>query len=165
MPWTSTYTWTAGETVTATKMNEQLRDNMAYVHDGTPVSINLHNDGADYTTTSATFADVDATDLAKSITTTTGRVLICVTATISTSVSAEVSLDIDCDGSKIGTANTNGLCTHNCNTRSTMSFTVMKTGLSNGSHTFKLQWKTSAGTATMRSTTSTNPVVFQIMEW
>jgi hypothetical protein len=33
MPWTSPRTWTTGETVTAAMMNEQVRDNSAYLKD------------------------------------------------------------------------------------------------------------------------------------
>ena len=165
MGWTTPVTWAAGTVVSASDMNAQLRDNMDYVHSRKPVSINLLNDGADYTTTSTSFVDVDATDLSKSITTTTGRVLILVACVISSSVSAETSLDVAMDGTLIGSANTLGIVTHNTNTRSLMSFATVKTGVSNGSHTFKLQWRTSTGTATMRSTTSTNPVSFHILEW
>lgn len=166
MGWTSPSTWTTSQVVTATNLNEQVRDNMTYVHSGKPYAGALHNEGSAYTIASATFANVDGTDLSKSLTTTTGRVLILFTGTVYADAAGRaLRFDVTVDGTRIGSANTNGLCQQYLDTNSeTMSFAVIKTGLSNGSHTFNLQWQISAGTGSLFSDTTTTPVIFQVIE-
>lgn len=165
MGWTAPSTWTTSQVVTATNLNEQLRDNMTYVHSGKPYAGALHNEGSTYSTTSTSFVDVDATDLSKTITTTTGRVLILVTATVYCSASNSMRFDVAMDGTRIGSANTLGLTANYTGTSATtISFHVIKTGVSNGSHAFNLQWHVGAGTGYMYSDASSVPVVFQVIE-
>lgn len=46
MAWTTPRTWTAGEVVTATMMNEQVRDNLTYLKDHVDASAGVHGLGS-----------------------------------------------------------------------------------------------------------------------
>lgn len=147
MAYTSPRTWVAGETVTAALLNTHLRDNLIALKDPPTDSYNV-NEASDYNTTSTTFVDIDATDLALTITTTGGDVLVGFSGSIEENTGALefVYLDVAVDGTRRG--GDDGILMIG-NTVSTepqvMSFVYLVTGLSAGSHTFKLQWKVSAG--------------------
>lgn len=167
MPWTSTYTWTAGETVTATKMNEQLRDNMGYVHSGKPISIITRQGSSDYTTSSATFTAVDTTNLRITLTVTTGRVIVMARGHWSHSSSTgQLYADFLLDGGSTKVGGTNGLTQQEMGSIGTASheFSIFGvfTSLSSGSHTFDLGWRTSGATATMLN--NAEPIIFMAYE-
>lgn len=78
MAWTTPRSWAAGELVTASLMNTQLRDNLREV--GVLLARTAYNPGtqSSYTRTSSTFADVDATNLSAAFTVPqSGKVLVC----------------------------------------------------------------------------------------
>jgi hypothetical protein len=116
------------------------------------------------TTTSTTFVDVDATDFSITITTGAKRVLVGFVGAVQTNATAIVSLDIDIDGSRQG--GDFGLTRTSMATTvaNNMSFTYMSAALTAASHTFKLQWRTTAGTATLLSTTTNAAASFWVME-
>jgi len=125
----------------------------------------LHVEGSNYTTASTSFVDVDATDLSITITTGARRALIVANVVVSHSTSARVDLDVDLDGARLG--QTLGLAS----TRMTgtgilhsLAICHLTAVLSAASHTFKLQWKTDTGTATMYSTAAITPVHFAVTE-
>lgn len=112
------------------------------------------NEVGDYSTTSASFVDVDATNLALTITTAGGDVDIWFTGTFKSTSALPFFLDVDVDGSpaagddgiigcRMGSLNTNG--------SQPLSFIFRVAGLSAGSHTFKLQWRTTGGTLTLHA--------------
>lgn len=108
------------------------------------------DEGSDYTTTSTTFVDVDATNLSLTITTTGGNVMVGYSGTVRIdTVGAHVHLNVDVDGSVV--AADDGIVSMRSTgvTINSMSFVYLVTGLSAGSHTFKLQWKVSSSTATL----------------
>jgi hypothetical protein len=149
MAWTTPRTWAVGEAITADLLNEQLRDNLAELKD--PPSANYElNEASDYTTTSTSFVDVDATSgkLSLTITTNGGDVLVHFEGAIAINSSNKVYLEIDIDGVPVGGDDGINVGKHGINPH-VVSFTRLITGLSTGSHTFKLQWKVSAGTATL----------------
>jgi hypothetical protein len=143
-------TRSTNDLITATIWNADLVDNIKALKD--PPSDNYElNEGSNYTTTSASFTDVDATNLALTITTTGGDVLIHFHGVIGTSSGGNyVFLNVDIDGSPV--AADDGIIQQVqpsvTPTGSPISFTRLVTGLSAGAHTFKLQWKRTAGTAT-----------------
>jgi hypothetical protein len=115
-----------------------------------------------YTTTSATFVDVDNTNLALTITTLARRVLIGFTGTIKHSSTVATSFTVDLDGTNLGAAlgstGYGGLVTARpgtANFEGNVSFTFLTDVLTAASHTFKLQWVTAAATATLYGTTGT----------
>lgn len=125
-------------------MNTHVRDNLNALK--TPAGgYNKLDLGADITSSSTTFADVDSTNLAFTFTTGGGDVLIGFTGVVQASVSARTYFDIheSVAGTRFG--GDDGLYEVPFSTTSTqVSFTVRITGLSAASHTFKLQWKMSA---------------------
>jgi len=108
----------------------------------------------DITTSSTTFVDLTGA----SITLTTGahRCLIGLVASACDATGdAIVYFDVDVDGTRISGGSV-GLTSHQQVTggayRVNVSFTAMTTAqLSAGSHTFKIQWRVSGGTATLRA--------------
>lgn len=104
---------------------------------------------ADRSTSSASFADM--TDMSITITTTGGRVLLGFTAPFSNSATSLNNFTFAVDGVDVGNA-TRGLTSITIVTATQSGNPAMTyltpTALSAGSHTFKVRWKTNAGTAT-----------------
>lgn len=162
--WTLPKTWLTGEALTASDMNTHIRDNLDYVKDradylearvdATPDEYTL-NESADYTTTSSTYVDVDATDLAITITTTkpNANVLVHFDGVVEMSPGSahHIFFDVDVDGSPLGgddgLISTTHINTNTATARRSIAFTRLITGLSEGSHTFKLQWKMTGASA------------------
>ena len=96
---------------------------------------------ADYQTTSTAFVDVDSTKLSLTITTNGGDVLVHFDGVARHRANGHyVYFDVEVDGSPLG--GDDGLVMTSDNQALTVSFTRLVTGLSAGSHTFTLQWKT-----------------------
>ncbi len=132
--WTTPKTWAVDELVTASDFNTHIRDNLNALK--APPSAHYELDEAsDYTTSSASFVDVDATKLALTITTNGGDVLVHFHGT----VLYDAYFDVAVDGTRVG-GNDGMLCF--TGSAIPVSFTRLITGLSAGEHTFKLQWKT-----------------------
>ena len=149
--WVTPRTWSAGELVTASIMNAHVRDNLNALK--LPAgSYNTINEGADYTTNSTSFGDIDSTDMAFTITTGGGDVLIFFTASVLATASLTVSFDIheSVAGTQFfGNDGLVGYATTSTAISIGVAFCARITGLSAASHTFKIQWKVSASTATM----------------
>lgn len=142
--WTTPKTWT-NEALTSSDMNTHLRDNLLALK-SPPTDSYICNEVSDYATVQTTFVDVDAANLALTITTTGGDVLISFHGHIYAN-GGICSLDVDVDGTRIGT--NDGITNVYTAYHQAVSFTRLLTGLAAGTHTFTLQWKTSAGTATL----------------
>lgn len=146
--WSSPRSWSTGELVSASLLNTHLRDNLDFLKNP-PTALYILNESSDYTTTSTSFVNVDATKLSLSITTAGGDVLIGFCGCILQS-SASVFFDVDVDTVRSG--GDDGLCVVSPSSaaqRFNASFFKLIQGLSAGVHTFKLQWKVNAGTATL----------------
>jgi len=150
MAWTSPRTWVAGELVTAALMNAHVRDNLLVLKTP-PSALYTVNEGADYTTASASFVDVDGTNLALVIVTNGGNVRVGWSSLVSLSVAGTVYLDIDVDGAREGGDDgiVAGTVEGGTDTREALALNWVIAGLSAASHTIKLQWKVSAGTGTI----------------
>lgn len=148
MTWITPKTWTANELVTAAMLNTHLRDNLNALK-APPTQHYECDESANYTTTSGVFVDVDATNLALTIETTGGDLLVHFHGTISqTSTVAAVMFDLELDGARV--AGNDGILVVQTNAQATpVSFTYLITGLSADEHTIALQWKTTTGSATM----------------
>lgn len=146
MAWTAPSTWSSTVPISATTLNEQVRDNMSYVHSGKPVAAIRYSQGSDYLTASGTFVNVDATNLSFTLNCTTGRVLVMAAAHLyTTGVAGNVYLDVSIDGTRQG--GSQGLVKHQVASNITQDTHIqfVKTGLSTGSHTFTLMWATATG--------------------
>ncbi len=145
MAWTTPKTWSVDELLTAADLNEQLRDNMNALKSPPSAEYTL-NEASDYSTSSTTFVDVDGTNLALTVNTNGGDVMVHFHGVINSSGN-RVYLDVDVDGSRV--AGDDGITGGYFSNRMPISFTRLLTGLSAGEHTFTLQWKVSGGSATM----------------
>jgi len=124
-----------------------------------------HDDGSDYTTTSSSFVDVDATDLNLTITTTGGKVLCIANFSYSSSTNeaqGNFTFFDNTNSSNLGNA-TGGLAeVDDVDSTDTVNQTVMgiSGALSAGAHSFKLRWKRDGGTSKILSN---NVDVFMIL--
>ncbi len=152
MAWTSPRTWVAGELITAAIMNAHVRDNLLILKD--PVSDDyLANEGSDYTTSSTSYVDVDATNFAFTLVTNGGPVMVGFTGIVR-HTNGTGEFDVDMDGARL--AGDDGLALGHAiaaaePSKVTVSFVFLKSSLSAASHIFKLQWRVSAGTVTMNA--------------
>ncbi|MBM4240570.1 MAG: hypothetical protein FJ150_02695 [Euryarchaeota archaeon] len=107
----------------------------------------------DYTTTSTTFVDVDATNMSITLTTGANRCLIGLVGAAANSTGGNlVAFDITVDGTRQGDA-TWGLLSLNAPSADydmNASFVYMTDILTAGNHTFNLQWRVNAATGTLR---------------
>jgi hypothetical protein len=146
MSWTDPKTWQTGEALTASDMNTHIKDNLNALK-APPTEHYECDEASDYTTTSTSFVDVDATSLSLTIVTTGGDVLIGFCGFFQQSA-AVVFLDVHESVGNARLAGDDGIARPG-NGFEFVSFIWLATGLDAGSHTFKLQWKVSAGTGTL----------------
>lgn len=104
------------------------------------------DESSNFTTGSASFVDVDATMQLTITTKGIGPVLVHFSGTVK-QTGSRIFLDVTIDGTPIG--GDDGVIAITTNAVDPISFTRRVTGLSAGSHTFVLRWKTNGGTATM----------------
>jgi hypothetical protein len=157
MAWTTPATWVAGTVLEAADLNEQLRDNMIYVHAGKPAT-QLIVYGGDYTGSGSGWVDVDAANLSVTLSTTTGRVLVVGAAAVSASSGHNVGVGFSLDGVLWHIAHGYGDLTPE-----TVPINVLVLGLSVGSHTFRLQWNP-FGTSSTLSANAGQPCYFGVCE-
>jgi len=117
---------------------------------------------ANYTTTGTSFADLDTPF---NLTITTGavrRVLVIFSAMVSNSGASTTCFDVTVDGTRQGHA-TLGLIGGN-NGPWPLTLNYLTAPLAAGSHTFKIQWKVSAGTGTVFANTTGIGVHMSVIE-
>jgi hypothetical protein len=136
---------------------------------GTPIALvsdKKTRTAGDYTGLSSTsFADVDGTNLSITLTTGARRCRIDVIAVATPSTSNVVALDILIDGALQGQALGLNFISGYANTFCIpMGFSFTTAALSAGSHTFKLQYKVSSGSATLYAHTASSPLIFSVVE-
>lgn len=134
-------------------MNAHVRDQLNALK--TPAGgYSVINEASDYTTTSTSFTDIDATDLNLTFTTGGGDVLVGFTGECtSNTLNEQIYFELSVDGTAL--AGDDGLTVvslaSNTGNAQNASFVVRVTGLSADQHIFKLQWKTGSGTATLHA--------------
>ncbi len=150
MAWTTPKTWSS-EPLTSIDLNTYVRDNQNHLKDRLDASASKVISGATLLTTTAnSFVDVDATKLSLTLTTHGGDVLLGFTGSVRNSKgNSTTSLNVAVDG--VDYIADDGLIgvklTHSVDTvrHKPISFVMLITGLSPGSHSFKLRWKTTDG--------------------
>lgn len=146
MAWTTTPTWATGRLVTVDDLEDNVFDNLNYVHAGRVSGRTNTNEASDYTTTSATFVDIDSTDLSKTLTPTTSKVRVYFHGSFQTSASGKIYLDVAKDGVRQGGDDGYGYTIGD----QTLTLDVEIDVTPNVSTTIKLQWKqTGTITATL----------------
>ena len=143
MAWTEPKTWTA-EVLTSSDLNTHLRDNLNALKEP-PTNLFNANEGANYTSNSTSFADIDATEgkFQHTITTTGGDLMIGFSAFIA-GTSLVVYLDIMIDG--VAVAGDDGFVR---GSQEQLGFVYLKQSVDSGAHVVKMRWKTNGNTATL----------------
>lgn len=168
MAWNTPITWATNQLVTATDLNGQVRDNLNYLFNR-PYAQYKRTSG-NYTTTSTSFVDVDATNLNLSLTTKSGVVLFFFQGVSQTDTNGAWAIfDVLVDGVAFGggwlgygmqAASYRSLAGENYD----VTFIGMVAGLSAGSHTFKLRWKVTSGTGILFGDTTNRAAMFGVVE-
>lgn len=145
MSWNTPRTWLPGEVVTASLLNAHLRDNLNALLAGRPLAFTCRAGSADYSTSSTSFVDVDGTNLALTMNLNGSRALLVATALIAGSQSDNICyLDWSADGAaRAGGSNgliQSALGTTGLNFQAVTALAAFS-GLSPGSHTFALQYR------------------------
>ena len=143
--WTTPKTWSTGEALAASDMNTHIRDNLGALK-APPTDAYVCDEASDYQTNQTTFVDVDSTNLSLTITTTGGDVMIGFHGHVHAN-GGNCSFDVAIDGVRDG-GDDGYILVYNAY-RSPVNFVRLVQGLDAGSHTFKLQWKVTAGSATL----------------
>lgn len=148
--WTTPRTWITNELVTSTIMNAHVRDNLDYLF-ARPQDVDNVNSAANYSTTSTSFTDVSTSELSLTLTPQTGKVLVGFTGNVyqvATAVRAYFNVAVD----GVAAVADDGLLVLQVSANPALvSFVYLATGLTVASHTFRVQWKTNAGTIGMYS--------------
>lgn len=152
MAWTTPPTFVSGQVVTASDMNNLVRDNETYLLSGRPKNAVFRDNNGSYTTTSTSFVDIDGTNLSITLTLNGSAVLIGFSGAV-TMTGNPMRFDISVDGTLLGAAGVDGMAI--VTTNGPICLVALKTGLSAGSHTFKIQWRVGSGTATLYSGSGT----------
>ena len=146
MTWQGTKTWAPLEPGRSTDFNTYISDNLDYLLTRTAAN-SLINEGSDYTINSSTFAYIDTTDLAKTLTIQGTRALVLAVFSVVQADAARVYFDVTLDGVRQGGGD--GLITvEPAGTTEPTCAVVMCpiTGLTpNTSYTFAIQWKRQTG--------------------
>lgn len=149
MPTFTPRTWTPGEIVTAALLNAELRDHLNTLKD--PPTAHFEADQlADYTTTSTSFTDVDATggNFNLSIETTGGDVLVGFIGSIRVLTSSGddfLWLNVLVDTTDVAADDGVLVYSPSNNDVAVISFVYLVTDLSAGTHSFKLRWRVNSG--------------------
>lgn len=153
MAWTAPRTWAPGDLLGSATLNAEIRDNLLAL--ATPPGEAIKYGGGNKTTGSTTFVDMDATNLKISLTQFRGAVALSFNANFTHDTNAAfIYVDFVIDSVRYQTSNNGSWLTrpniigevHAC------QIDMVVSGLSvPGSHEFKVQWRTSAGTATLLS--------------
>ena len=147
MAWTTPKTW-ASEPLTSLDLNTYVRDNQNYLKGRVDATAKQYvRTATNYTTTSTTLVDVDATNLAHTITTDGEDVLVTLAGYANiNSTGGRMTLAVDIDGTPYTILYLRSTAS---GADFNVSFSYLFTGLTAASHTFKLQWKMSSDTGTL----------------
>ena len=164
MAWTTPTTVVTNDLMTASYWNTYVRDNLLALKSPPTASYEV-NEASNYTITATSFANVDSTDLSLSITTTGGDVLIGWNCTLNNNGASTINaFDVTMDGTRIG--GDDGIhALFVSNGTIPISFTYLKRSVSAGAHTFNLQCKVSAGTATIYAGAGTSNLDLHPQFW
>ncbi|MBX3061823.1 MAG: hypothetical protein U0528_17060 [Anaerolineae bacterium] len=140
MPWTTPNTAIASTVISSSAHNTYIRDNLNYLHSGRPIAKVQYEGSVDRTNSTNSWADVDATNLSVTLTISSGRARVFASfrlaADNTTNSSAEADLIVD--GTTRAGA-THGLVRVSQNRDHQCAIEAIFSGLSVGSHTFRLQ--------------------------
>lgn len=153
--WNIPHTWLPGDTATEEIFNREIRDNIQRFM--TPPSF-MVSDNNTYTTTQNSYVPVNSAFTIALVT--SGKIIVGVRALLTSTAGATAMLAIGLDG-----ANERPVARVFGATSVEVSAQVIFSGFSSGQHTPTLRWQTSAGgTATLRGTAASAPILFWAIE-
>lgn len=147
--------WATGNLVAASDLND-IGNNLAYLK-SPPSAQYVLNEASNYTTTSGSLVDIDATigKLALQVTPAGTDVMVHFHGTFAHGTSDRIWLEVAVGtgsppSSFVAVGGDNGVIFQTVSGFQTLSFTRLVTGLTPGTlYTFKMQWRTIASTATL----------------
>lgn len=150
MTWNAPTSRSTGELITAAIWNADIVDNLLALK-SPPGTNYVADESSNYTTTSTSFTEVDATNLALTMTTTGGAVFVGFHGVLTVSTHPmTVFFNVDQDGSPVAADDGIMLITSfTTGTVHPVSFVRQISAPAAGSHTYKLQWKVNTGTGTL----------------
>jgi len=161
MTWTQLDPFSTGDLLTAQHMND-IVGNLEFLAAGN-YFVKLPALAGNYTTTSTTFVDVDATEWSQAITTSVLATGVRVTAQMNAYVSANANViffDIARDGTRLG--NSSGLARNGPTVASALPpwhVAALDTGITPGSeHTYTLQWRVNGSTGNLQGGAADRPL-------
>ncbi|MEP7285401.1 MAG: hypothetical protein ABI947_06505 [Chloroflexota bacterium] len=168
MPWNTPITFTPGQVVSATDLNNNVRDNANYLLSGRALAKVVRTGARNYSTTGFTFVDVDATNLILNLTVNSGRVLCIATGAWYNAAGTVIDLYMDWILDSVTRAGGAQGSLRVQTTTTNFPFqpficVAQFSGLSVGSHTFKLQFAASAGN-TVSIANASYPIVLHAFE-
>lgn len=115
-------------------------------------------------TSSSTFSD--ATGLTITITTAAVRCIVTFTATGNISTTGQLDVDLVIDGTRVAASHTHGLAFlgGGASVFGSVGFFYLTDVLSAASHTFKIQFRATAGTGTIYAATTHSPAILTVLE-
>lgn len=156
--WTTPKIWSVGEVVTADTMNTHVRDNLDFLklREDTPLNAAAQLPLASFSTSSSVFADMHATLLTLSITTSGAPLLLGLCGSFAHSnAGAECIFTLTLDGANIGDTSYGLQLCHALAVNQYAAFSWMGVrALAAGAHTIKARWRTSTGTLSASFVTS-----------
>lgn len=168
--WTEPVDWEVDQLVTNEDLNEQVRDNLLYLHTPNAGQVIRSNGGNYQLVNSTTFVDIDSTNLTITLTTTGGYVYMKLSATVILGASEQANFDFSIDGNRVGAAYTEGLravSTGAVGAAVEMGVEVdfIKLDLDAGTYVIRPQWSTGSGdTVDLVSNTTECPIIFTALE-
>lgn len=160
MSFSDPITFVSNQRLTKAQLQTALRDNMNALKFPPTSVFTAAGMLTDWSTTSTSFTDVDATNLALSITTTgngaagNADIMIGFTGTLYSSTSIRIYLRLMVDGVAIDADD--GLLVSEGSGVRPVSFMRLHPNVSAASHTVKLQWKVSGGTGVILANAGTS---------
>ena len=164
MTWSSPAVRSTGELITAAIWNADIVGNMLALKEPNSAHYEL-DEGSDYTTTSTSFANVDATLGKLSLAITLAEqadVFVHFHGTVNNS-GGNVFLDLSQDGTRLGL--NDGILKVPTGSITPVSITQLIPDAAAGAHTYNLMWKVSAGTGTMYAGAGTSTLDLHPQFW
>ncbi|MEM9950162.1 MAG: hypothetical protein AAF846_01070 [Chloroflexota bacterium] len=147
MAWTEPTTWQAGDPLTADRLNTEVKDNLLVLKN--PAK-GIYRATGWYQSTATGWNDIDATNLSFTLDTNGGDIQISFLGYIY----GDMFFDVELDGQRLG--GSSGIYARSAVNVGPVSFSLIFTDISAGSHTFKWQWKRGGSAGTIQVQANSN---------
>ncbi len=164
--WTALLNWSFDKAISVPRLNAFVGDdgvnpgNLEYLLRGRQKRVLAKDNNGDYTTTSTTWVDINATDFTAGLTVPAGTHILAVFGgvLVQSGASQRIFLDLTLDGTRKGSAGADGLWQKEFgsgNNDTPFCIFAVWEALSSGLHTVRAQWKVQGSTASLLSGSGT----------